>query len=57
MANKTSYDLNKQLYSPNMNRQTKCMLYKTLTRPIITYGSECTLTEERNMLRIFERKV
>jgi len=25
MANKISYGLKKKLYSPNMNRQTKCM--------------------------------
>jgi len=57
MANKTSYVLKKQLYSPNMNRQAKCMLYKTLTRPILTYESDCPLTKDRNMLIIFERKV
>jgi hypothetical protein len=35
MANKTSYGLKKQLYSPNLKRQIKCMLYKTLIRPIL----------------------
>ena len=57
MDNKTSYGLKKQIYLPNMNKQTKCMLCKPLTRPILTYGSECTLAKDRNMLRIFERKI
>jgi hypothetical protein len=25
----------------NLKHQTKCMLYKTLARPVLTYGSEC----------------
>jgi hypothetical protein len=57
MDNKTSYGLKKQLYSPNMNRQTKCTLYKTHKTLILTYGSECPLAKDRNMLRIFERKI
>jgi hypothetical protein len=35
MANKTSCGLKKQLYSPNLNCQTKCMLCKTVIRPIL----------------------
>jgi len=57
MDNKTSYGLKKQLYSPNMNSQTKCTLFKTLTGPILTYGSECPLAKDRDMFRIFERKI
>jgi hypothetical protein len=57
MDNKTSYGLKKHLYSPNMNRQTKYMLYKTLAKPILTYGSECPLVKDTNMHRIFERKI
>jgi len=34
-------------------------IYKTLIRPVVTYGSEiCTLTKaDENLLRIFERKI
>jgi hypothetical protein len=41
MANKTSRSLKKQLCSPNLKCQTKCMQYKTLIRPVLLYGSEC----------------
>ena len=39
--------------------QTKCVLYKTLMRPILTYRSECLHLSKKdgNMLRIFERRV
>jgi hypothetical protein len=40
MANKTSCGLKKQLNSPYLKWQTKCILYKTLIRPILMYGSE-----------------
>jgi hypothetical protein len=36
VANKTSYGLKKRLNSRNLKHQTKCMLYKTLIRPILT---------------------
>jgi len=36
MSNKTGYGLKKQLNSPNLKLQTKSMLHKTLTRPILT---------------------
>ena len=47
MANKTSYGLKKQINPPNMERQPKRMLYKTLTRPILTYGSEFWPSQRR----------
>jgi len=40
-----------------MSRQSKCMLYKTLTGPIFTYRSETPLAKNRNMLRIVESKI
>jgi hypothetical protein len=59
MANKTSYGLMKQLNAPNLQRQTKCVLCKTLIRPILTYGSECWPLSKKdgNMLQIFERRI
>jgi hypothetical protein len=40
MANQASYDLKKQLSSRYLGRQTKCALYKTPVKPILTYGSD-----------------
>jgi hypothetical protein len=40
MANKCYYGLKNQLQSHYQSRDTKCKLYKTLIRPVITYGSE-----------------
>lgn len=59
VANKISYELKKQLKWQNLKRQTKCMLYTTLTRPTLTYGSECRRLSKKggNTLRIFERRI
>ena len=59
MANKTSFWLKKQLNSPNLKRQTKCTLYKTLVTPILTYGNKCWPLSKKDgkMLRIFERRI
>jgi hypothetical protein len=40
MANKCYYGLKNQLQSHYLSRDTKCKLYKTLIRPVITYGSD-----------------
>jgi hypothetical protein len=59
MANRVSYGLKKQLSLRYLGGQTKCTLYKTLVRPILTYGSESwPLTrKDVNILRIFERRI
>lgn len=45
MPNRTSVELKKQLNSPYLKSQTKCVAYETLTRPILTHGSEwCSLS-------------
>jgi hypothetical protein len=36
MANRASYGLKKQLNLRYLGRQTKCTLYKTLARPVVT---------------------
>jgi hypothetical protein len=56
---KSSFEFQKHLQSPNLQRQTKCILYRTLKRPLLTYGSECWSLpkEDGNMLRIFERRI
>jgi hypothetical protein len=59
MANQANYVLKKQLISWYLGRETKCILHKTLVRPITTYGNESwNLTrKDENMLRIFERRI
>jgi hypothetical protein len=42
-----------------IKRSVKMQIYKTVIRPVTTYGSETwTLTKsDENLLRIFERKI
>jgi hypothetical protein len=58
-ANKCFFGLRKQLQSRHLSRSTKNIIYKTLIRPVLLYGSETwVLTRrEENQLLVFERKV
>lgn len=58
-ANCCYFGLRKLLKSNFLSRATKIRLYKTLIRPIITYGCEAwTLTvQQENILNIYERKI
>jgi hypothetical protein len=58
-GNKAYYANLQMLKRKRISRRSKLQIYKTLVRPIVTYGAETwtlTLTEE-NALRRFERKV
>ena len=58
-ANKCYYGLTKHFKSRLITKNTKVMLYKTLLRPVLTYGSESWVvnkTDERR-LAVFERKI
>jgi len=58
-CNKT-YCANRQLFNSSLiSRNSKLQIYRTLVRPVVTYGSESwTLTmEEIRALAVFERKI
>ena len=59
MGNKAYY-ANRQLFNSRpISRNSKLQIYRTLVRPVVTYGSESwTLTmEEERALAVFERKI
>jgi hypothetical protein len=59
MGNKAYY-ANRQLVNNSLiSRNSKLQIYRTLVRPVVTYGSESwTLTaEEERALAVFERKI
>jgi len=59
MGNKAYY-ANRQLVNRSLiSRSSKLQIYRTLVRPVVTYGSESwTLTmEEERALAVFERKI
>ena len=53
------YGLHKKLRSHNLSLRTKCILYKTLIRPVVLYGHETwtMLEEDLRALGVFERRV
>ena len=59
MGNRCMYGLYNIISSKLIRKETKIKIYKTLIKPVVTYGSESwTITKEmEERLRIFERKV
>lgn len=59
LANKTYFGLCKHLKSDILSRNTKCRIYKTLIRPVLTYASETWVMtqDDERALGTFERKV
>lgn len=58
-GNKSFYSLQKCFRSKVLRRNFKCFLYKTLVRPVVTYGSEtwCMTQKDEQNLRVFERRI
>jgi hypothetical protein len=59
MGNKVYY-ANRQLVNSSLiSRNSKLQIYRTLVRPVVTYGSESWIlaVEEKRTLVVFERKI
>lgn len=59
LGNRSYFSLLKILKSKSVSWNSKCALYKSVIRPIVTYGSEswCLTQKEEQSLHTFERKV
>jgi hypothetical protein len=59
LGNKGYYGQRKHLGSRSRSLGTKCLIYKTLIRPVVTYGAECRVLTKKDELQlaVFERKV
>jgi len=59
MANRAYYGLQNHMKSRIISRNTKTLLYKTLIRPVLTYGAETWVLskQDEHRLSIFERKI
>jgi len=58
-GNKCFYSLSKIFRSKSINSNTKCELYRTLVRPVVTYGSEAWVMTKKieQCLQVFERRI
>ena len=58
-ANRSYHGLQRHLRSKILTKKTKLSIYKTLIRPVLTYGSESwpTIKKDESLLLSFERKV
>lgn len=59
IGNKVYYTNTKLIKSRILSRKTKLKIYKTLIRPVVTYGAETwnITSKDANRLRTFERKI
>ena len=59
MANRAYYGLQNHMKSRIISRNIKTPLYKTLIRPVLTYGAETWVLskQDEHRLSIFERKI
>jgi hypothetical protein len=59
LGNKCYCGLRKHLGSRSLSLGTKCLMYKTLIRPVVTYGAECWVLTKKDKLQlaVSERKV
>jgi len=60
MMGSKAYYANRQLFNSSLiSRNSKLQIYRTLVRPVVTYGSESwTISmEEERALAVFERKI
>ena len=59
MPNRAYYELQKHMKSRNISRNIKTLLYKTLIRPVRTYGAETWVLSKKDEHRhsIFEHKI
>ena len=59
MVNKDYYANRKLVNSSYISRSSKLQIYRTLVRPVVTYGSESwtLIMEEERALAVFERKI
>jgi hypothetical protein len=59
LGNKCNFSLINVLKSKYKSRASKCKLYKTVTRPAVTYGAETWVINKsaEKTLKTFERKV
>ena len=59
LGNRSYFSLLKIMKSTSVSRNSKCALYKSVIRPIVTYGSEswCMTQNDEQLLLTFERKV
>ena len=58
-ASRCYFGLLRDLRSKLLSKTTKCKIYKTLIRPILTYGCESWILKksDENLILVFERKV
>jgi hypothetical protein len=59
VVNRAYYGLQNQIKSRIISRNTRTLLYKTLIRPVLTYGAETWVQskQDEHRLSIFERKI